>query len=67
MSLSTANARRACRMCDLTNICVHTYSRCLQGSVANEGVMRSRWESKGSCPFRSVVLGSDEIDVAVIS
>lgn len=48
MSLSTANARRACRMCDLTNIRVHTYSRCLQGSVANEGVMGNTLGQIGS-------------------
>lgn len=55
-------------MCDLTNIRVHKYSRYLQGLVANDLVMgntyRSKWEPRGSCPFRNVVLESDEMEIS---
>lgn len=50
MSQSTANMRRTCRICDLTNVYIDACRVLLQ-------MTEDEWEPGGSCPFRNMVWG----------
>jgi len=53
MSQSTANMKRTCRICDLTNVYIDACRVRLH-------MTEEEWEPGGSCPFQKHGLGSVE-------